>query len=896
MPCAARRFHIGPNLGDIGRISGIAHYSRGDRQDLTPRRGSNTSADRPNPRGAGSLHSDQHGIQATIGCAPWHANCYIKIIVSAFLQDLRYGLHIALRGPGFTMVAALTLAIGIAVNTTVFSWVDMMLLRPIPGAPNGGELAAFETVAPDGVALPTSFPDFRDHRDRLQLISLAAATPSTMTIGEGDRADRVWAELVSANYFTVLGVKPVLGRMFSQAECGDHADACPVAVIGQSLWKSRFHSDPRVLGTTLILNRQRLTVIGVAPAEFHGSMPGPLTLSIWAPLTMGARFNIFPAQALDDRGKRYFMGVARLKPGVRLTQARAECAALARQIAQWDPHANAGIGATLLPVRQGHFGGQTLMAGPLTMLMAVCGLVFLIVCANVSSLLLARSIARRKEFSVRMALGAGRLRLARQLFSESLILAVLGVLAGVPLAMWMSRSLGYLMPRGADIPISLDMPLNSEILAFTILLCVAACLISGIAPALHSARAGLNEALKEGGRSGGEGARSERTRSLLVVAEVALALVAIVGTGLFAKSFRMARQINPGFDSQRVLVANLELSAAGYSPADRIRFCERLRDRLAAQPGIVGVSWADVVPLWFTGNPWDDVQVEGYVPGPKESMKIMRNVVGPGYLGLMRIPLVEGRDFTAHDDENAPHVVVVNQTFARRFFANRTAIGRRVRIWDRWFTIAGVARDSKYVSPNEAAAPYFYAPSREAYMSPGVFVFVRTAGEPERATAALRGTLGSLDPGVGIFAAMPLTEYTGASLFGQKMAAVMLAVLGLVALVLAATGLYSVMAYSVAQRTREIGLRMALGARPADVLALMLRRGMRLTLFGLAIGVAAALAVTRLGASLLVNVSATDPLIFAAASLFLAAVASAANYLPARRATHIDPNEALRCE
>ena len=815
--------------------------------------------------------------------------------MSAFLQDLRYGLHIALRSPGFTAVTVLTLAIGVAVNTTVFSWIDMMVLRPIPGASNGGELAAFETVAPDGVALPTSFPDFRDHRDGLKLVSLAAVTPAIMTIGEGDRANRVWAELVSANYFTVAGVKPVLGRMFSQQDCGDHADACPVAVIGQSLWKSRFQSDPHIVGATVILNRQRLNVIGVAPAGFRGSLPG-LTLSIWAPLTMGARFNIFPAQALDDRGKRYFMGVARLKPGVHLAQARAECAALARQIARWDPRANAGIGATLLPIRQGHFGGQAMMTGPLSILMAVCGLVFLIVCANVSSLLLARSIARRKEFSVRMALGASRSRLARQLFSESLILAVLGVLAGVPLAMWMSQSMGYLMPRGAGIPMSLDIPLNGEILAFTMLLCAAACLISGIAPALHSARAGLNETLKEGGRGGGEGARSERTRSLLVVSEVALALMAIVGTGLFAKSFRMARQINPGFDPQRVLVANLELSAAGYSAPDRIRFCERLRDRLAAQPGIAGVSWADVVPLWFTGNPWDDVQVEGYLPSAKESMKIMRNVVGPGYLGLMRIPLVEGRDFTARDDENAPHVVVVNQTFARHFFASRTAIGRRVRIWDRWFTIAGIVRDSKYVSPTEAAAPYFYAPSRQAYMSPAVAVFVRTAGEPERAAAALRSAAGSIDPGVGIFAAMPLTESIGASLFGQKMAAVMLAVLGLVALVLAATGIYSVMAYSVAQRTREIGIRMALGARPPDVLALVLGRGTRLTVLGVAIGVAASLVVTRLAASLLVRVSSADPLVFTASSLFLAAVASAANYLPARRATHIDPNEALRCE
>ena len=813
--------------------------------------------------------------------------------VSNLLQDLRYGLRMALRSPGFTAVAVLTLAIGIAVNTTVFSWVDMVLLRPIPGVPNGGELAAFETVAPDGTALPTSFRDFRDHRDRLKLISLAAATPMIMTIGEGDHADRVWAELVSANYFAVLGVKPVLGRMFSQEECGDKRDACPVAVIGEGLWKSRFHGDPRVIGATVTLNRRKLTVIGIAPSEFHGSMPA-LTLSIWAPLTM--RFNIFSEQVLDNRGVRYFMGVARLKPGVHLAQARAECSALARRIAEMDPHANAGIGATLLPVRLGHFGGQVLMAGPLTILMAVCGLVFLIVCANVSSLLLARAMARRKEFSVRMAMGAGRWRLARQLLGESLILAVLGVLAGVPLAMWMSQSLGYLMPRGASIPLSLDIPLNGEILVFTTLLCVAACVISGIAPALHSGRAGLNEALKEGGRSGGEGARSERTRGVLVVAEVALALLAIISTGLFARSFQMARQINPGFDPHNVLVARLQLAAAGYAGLDRTRFCERLCDRLHYQPGIVSASWADVVPLWFTGNPWDDVQVEGYLPAPGESMKIMRNIVGPGYLNLMRIPLVEGRGFTGHDDENAAPVMIVNQTFARHFFGGRAAIGHRVRSVDRWFTIAGVARDSKYLRPDEPATPYYYTLSRQAYSSPGMALFVRTAGEPERAVTTMRSAVNSIDPAVGVFDAMPLTESIGASLFGQKTAAVMLAVLGAVALLLAATGLYSVVAFSVAQRTREIGLRMALGARPADVLALVVRRGMGLTLAGVAIGMAASLAVTRLAGSLLVHVSATDPLVFGSAALFLAAVALAANYLPARRATRIDPSEALRCE
>src|SRR5271165_1660190 len=802
----------------------------------------------------------------------------------------------ALRNPGFTAVAVLTLAVGISINSTVFSWVDMILLRPIPAVTNGGELRVFESVAPDGQALNTSWRDFLDYRDHLQLLSgLTAASQVTLNYGEGDHADRIWGELVSSNYFNVLGVKPALGRMFSPQECGDNQDSCPVAIVSNGLWKSRFHADPGVIGKTIVLNRHQLTVIGVTPAGFHGSTPG-LTFSIWIPATMGARLNTLPEKVLDERRMRFFMLLARLKPGVTTAQARAECSSLARQLAQSNPHADAGIGATVLPIRKGHFGGQTILGGPLTILMAACGLVFLIVCANVANLLLARSIARSKEFSVRMAMGAGRRRLARQLFSESLILAVLGGVAGAYLSTWMSASMGYLMPRGAGLPVSLDFPLNGEILAFGVILCMAACLISGIAPALYSARAGLNEALKEGGRSGGGGARSEHARGLLVVSEVGLALVAVIGAGLFTKSFQMASQINPGFDPRKVLVSHLELSAAGHAGLERSQFCDRVRDRLASQPGIVSVSWADVVPLWFFGNPWEDLEIEGYVPGPSESMKIYRNVVGPGYLDLMKIPVVDGRDFTGHDDERSKLVVIINRTFARRFFAGRSPVGHRVHAWGQWYTIAGVAADSKYLTPNEAPQPYFYVPFRQAYAPRDMSLYVRTTGEPELAVAAVRSAVSSVDPGVGIFDSMPLTDYISASLFGQKTAAVMLAVLGFVALILAATGLYSVMAYAVAQRTREIGLRMALGARPADVLKLVVGRGMRLTLVGVAIGEVAALAVTRLASSLLVHVSATDPLVFAAASLFLAAVALAANYLPARRATHIDPNEALRSE
>jgi len=611
---------------------------------------------------------------------------------------------------------------------------------------------------------------------------------------------------------------------------------------------------------------------------------------------MAPQLNLLPETALRDRNLRTLMAVARLRPGTTFEQARAQCGALARRLAEMDPRANGGIGATLLPVREGHFGGQATLEGPLRILMAACGVVFLIVCANVANLLLARATTRRKEFGLRLAIGAGRGRLVAHQLIESLVLAVMGMLVGVPLALWMSESLEYLMPRGAYVPVSLEMPLNADILLFTVLLCVVACLVSGIAPVVHGARVNLNEVLQEGGRSGSEGARSRRLRGMLVASEVAMALVAVIGAGLFARSFQVASHIDPGFDPRNVLVAQVEMAATGYGAAERRQFCERLSRRVASQPGILSVSWADVVPLWFTGNPLAGVQVEGYVPGPSENMKIERNIVAPGYFDLLRIPLVEGRDFNEHDTESARRVMIVNQTFVSRFLTGSEAVGRRVQTLGEWYTIVGVARDSKYVKPTENAQPYFYIPLRQAFTGQTIAIHVRTAGAPERAAGVVRREAAAIDPAVRVFDALPMTESISAGLFGERVAAALLAGLGVFALALAATGLYSVMAYSVAQRTQEIGIRMALGAQPGDVLRLVVREGMLLTGIGLTIGAGVALAVTRLAASQLVQVSANDPLVFVGASLFLTAVALAANYLPARRAMRVDPNEALRCQ
>ena len=814
--------------------------------------------------------------------------------MSSLVQELRYGFRMLRRSPGFTLVAILTLAVGIAANTAVFSWIETVLLRPLPGVADTARLVSFETTTPNGEFIPNSYPDYRDYRDHLALISgLAMATPNALSVGEEEHAERVWGELVSGNYFAVLGVKPILGRTFSPDEFGDTQGGYPVAVIGESLWNRRFQRDPRVLGRTIRVNRQQLTIVGVVPAEFRGSMSG-LSFELWAPVMMGPQLNAMPEFMLRDRKSRILFGVARLKPGVSAAQARAEAIALAQKLANDNPNTNKGIGGSILPLSEGHFGAQNTLGGPLRILMAVCGVVLLIVCANVANLLLARATSRQKEFGLRLALGGGRLRIARQLLVENLVLAALAALAAVPLSMWMSQALTYLVPQNG-FPVSLDIQMNGEVLVFTMLLCVAASVASGMAPALQIVRLDLNGALKEGGRGGSAGGRSQSIRSLLVVSEVAMALVAVIGAGLFARSFQLARQINPGFDARGVLVSHLYLSTAGYKVPDRIEFCARLRQRLESQPGIASVSYADYIPLGFADGSWEDLNVEGHVPDASENMKIYRTVAAPGYFDVMRIPLLTGRDFNERDDLKSQPVMIVNERFVKRFYGTANPIGRKVYGWGKWFTIVGLVKDTKFHTPNEDQRALFYVPFRQVYREDlAIAFYARANGDARSAVAAMRREVRQMDPNVGVFDATPLTEYITASLFAQKMAASLLGVLGGLALGLAAVGLYCVMAYSITQRTQEIAIRMALGARPADVLTLVVRQAMGIVLVGILVGVTVAAALTRVAAGLLVNVSATDPVIFSSAAAFLAVVALIAACLPAMRAARIDPNVALR--
>jgi predicted permease len=817
--------------------------------------------------------------------------------MNTFLRDLRYGLRTLTRNPGFAAVAVLTIGIGIGASTTIFSWMRPMLLNPLPGATQAERIVAIENMAPDGEPITTSYLDFRDFRDNLKLVSLVTArvgNVNVFSVGDVPRTTQVWGEMVSGGFFDMLGIQPDAGRFFSDAERDDAQNAHAVVVISHSYWKNHYHSDRSAIGASLRINSTPFTIIGVAPEDFHGTLSG-LDFEMWMPLTMYGQLTHTGTWMLRDRNARYFMMYARLAPGVTMEQARAEVQALASRMAVADADSNQGIGATLLPVWQSHFGTQSILLTPITILMGASGLVLLIVCANLANLLLARATGRLKEFSVRLAMGARPMRLIQQLLTETLLLAVVGSVCGLELANLLGGALlRWLLPAVAT-PAMLQPPLDGQVLAFTMALAFGVAILAGLAPALHASRANVNEMLKEGGRSGSSGGHSHRLRGLLVTSEVALAVVALVGAGLFLKSFQTARSMDPGFKPEGVALARFDFSTAGYDARQTDSFCRRLREELERQPGVRAVSYDDSAPLGFSGGNWETLEVEGYVPGSNENMKIYRDLVSPGYFETMKIPLVDGRDFDLRDDATSLKVMIVNQEFVRRFLANRSVIGRKVHGWGEWFTVVGVAKDSKYHRVTESPQPYFYIPIRQIFRPEyGLTFDVRTSGSVNEAIAALRREAGAIDPALTIFDAQPMTEYVAASLFGAKIAASLLSVLSGLGLLLAAIGLYSVMAYAVVQRTGEIGIRVTLGAQPRDIMRLVVRQGIGFALVGLIVGSLAAGALARVVAAMLVGVGPADPLVYAAATGFTMFVTLASAAIPAWRALRVDPAVALR--
>jgi len=836
------------------------------------------------------------------GTLPW---------LEDFLHDVRYGLRMMARNPGFTAVAVLTLAIGIGACATAFTWIDSVLLQPLGGVADPTRLVVLESVTPNGEYVPNSYPDFIDFRRYLKLLDGVAVTrPSAFSVGMEDHAERVWGELVSGNFFAVLGVKPEVGRLFLSSEYADTPNAYPIVVLSDRYWRSHYGADPSIVGRTIRINQHELTVVGVAAPEFHGSMP-VVAFDLWVPYMQQPALNSVGEWMLRDRHNRNMLGIARLKPGVRFDDARLELKNLAERMAVANADVSQDMSATLLPLWKSPHGPQGLLLAPLRILMSVCVLVLLIVCANITNLLLARATAREKEFTARMALGAPRMRLARQVLTECLLLTLAGAALGVAATPLLSRSLRLLMPPGpTQSLIAMDTRPNFAVIAFTAGICIFAALFAGLAPAVQVGRLNLSARMNDGGRSGPAGRVPNRLRSVLVAGEVALALVTLVGAALFARGFTDTMRIDPGFDPNQVLLSQFYLNTNGYDVQHRKEFCRRLADQMLSSPGVTDAAYSDGVPLGFEPSWWEELEIEGYPRQPGENMNIFRNVISPGYLPLMHIPIVEGRNFTEEDNETQNvGSIIVNQSFVRRFFFGRDPIGKKVHGWGKWFRIVGVAQDSKYHYLGEGATPYFYVPFRQIYRADMAIAFyVRGRGDLNGMLRTLRAKTHAIDPNVTVFDAVPLKEFIGASLYPQKIAASLMGVLGGIAVLLAAIGLYSVMAYWVAQRTQEIGVRMALGAQPRHVLGMVVRQGLVLSSAGLVVGAALSLAIARSIAALsytnsamgsgarLLGSSAFDPLLYAAAVAFLCALSALAAYVPARRAASIDPMQALRME
>ena len=814
--------------------------------------------------------------------------------MSTFVQDLRYALRSLRNGPVFATLAILTIAIGISANSTVFSWMRSMLLNPLPGAMQPERVVAIENTAPDGAPLTTSYLDFRDFRDHLKLVTLLTArSPNVFSVGDAPDTSQVWGEMVTGNFFDMLGIQPEAGRFFSDPERDDAQNAHPVVVISHSYWQTRYRARPSAIGSTLRINRSSFTIIGVAPQGFHGSRSG-LDFELWMPLTMYGQLTHTGTWMLRDRATRNYTVLARLAPGVSIEQARDEAQALAARMAVLDADTNEGVGAAVLPVWKSHFATQSILLTPVAILMGAGGVVLLIVCANLANLLLARATGRLKEFSIRLALGAKPARLVRQLLTETLLMAVAGAAIGLLLASWLGGALRWLLPAVAR-PAMLPAPLDAQVFGFTAGLALFVAALAGLAPALHAAHANVNEMLKEGARTASSGTRASRLRGLMVISEMALAVIALVGAGLFLKNFETARAIHPGFDPDGVALAHFDFSTVGYTAVQTDVFCRRLRERLEAQPGVTSVSYDDIVPLGFNYGNWEHLEIEGYVPAPNENMKIYRDLVSPGFFDSMKVPLLEGRDFDLRDDATSQKVMIVNQEFARRFLPKGSVIGHKVHGWGEWFTVIGIAKDSKYHRVTESPEPYFYIPIRQIFRPEyGLAFHVRTSGSVSAAIAAIRRESAAIDPALTIFDAEPMTEYIAASLFGAKVAASLLSILSGVGLFLAAIGLYSVMAYSVVQRTGEIGIRVTLGAAPREILRMVVWQGMGFALAGLVVGSVLAAALARVLSAALVSVSPADPAIYAGAGIFTLAVALVSTAVPAWRAIRIDPIAALR--
>ena len=817
--------------------------------------------------------------------------------MGTLLQDLRFGFRMLKKSPGFTAVAVVTLALGIGANTALFSVVNGVLLSPLP-FPQPDQLVTLHENKPNFEGGSISYPNFRDWRKEnhtFSSLALARAYAFSLTgIGE---AEQVTGEFISSDFFAVLGVRPVIGRTFTEAE--EPVGAGPVALISAGLWQRKFSSKPDILGTNITLDGRDYTIIGVIPSNLQLDIPGFRDSQIYAPI--GQWSNPILLERSAGLG---FHGIGRLKPGVTIEQARADMDGVTRSLAEAFPDADKGISANLRPLKEQMTGSIRPL---LLMLLASVGFVLLIACVNVANLLLARASKRTREFAVRAALGASQRRVVRQLLTESILLALAGGGLGLLLAAWGTGAAMRALP--AALPRVEQVGLDFRVLIFTAGLSLLAGVLFGLTPALKTSQPDLHETLKQGGR-GASGTR-HRMQSVFVVSEMALALVLLIGAGLTIRSLLKLWSVDPGFNARNVLTFGLALPpSVVHAKPDAIRAAFRdFDDKLAAVPGIEAVSqsWG-ALPL--SG---DDEQLFWLEGQPKPANKNDMNwaidyIVEPGYLKALGIPLLRGRFFTAQDNEHTPLVVVVDEVFARKYFPGQNPVGKRIHVdrFDRPAEIVGMVghvkqwgldTDDQQSLRSGLYIPCMQMPDDFVAMTPmGSGVVVRSEGNSAGLLDSIRRMNAQMSSQQVIFDTQTMESHISDSMASRRFSMILLVIFAVLALLLASLGIYGVISYIAGQRTNEIGLRMALGAHQRDILLLILGRGGKLAALGVAIGLAAALGLTRLMASLLYGVGATDPLTFAGVALLLTVVALAACYIPARRAAKVDPIVALRYE
>lgn len=805
-------------------------------------------------------------------------------------RDFVLAVRTFLKRPGFTAAALLSMALGIGANSAIFTLVDAALLRPLPVGDPARVVLVYGTEGP-GNDLPVSFPTYEDLRDRSRTLSgLAAFQWLSPTLLHGEPR-KIFILITTASYFDVLGVPAALGRTFTPQ---DESGGAPVAVVSDRFWRQELGADPGVLGRTIPLAGQSLTVVGVAPRDFKGTnlFRSP---DLWVPMGLFQQLSPY-RQYFKERGAQMFEMVGRLAPDASLAQARAELSGLAAQLERDHPE-NQGEGAAILPLAQAavepQVRGSFVRGG--AFLMAVVGLLLLIACGNVASLMLTRGLEQRKEIAIRLALGAGRGQLVRQLLVQSLVLSLAGGALGLLLGHGGTAFLWSLRPPHFALA-DLDLGLDGRIALFTFVLAVVSGLLFGLAPALRATRPELTDALRDEQPHLEVSARRLSLRDLLVVAQVALCFLALTGAGLFLKSLGNAQQIAPGFDADRLLVATFSLDGQEWDTARGLAFHRRLTERLRSTPGISSVALASNQPLgWGTAFYYKVAAEEGAHPGGGEGTHVRTDSVTPSYFETMGIPRVRGRGFSERDREGTPAVAIVNEAMARWLWPGEDPIGKRFRVLEqenRTLEVIGVARDAKYISLREDPQPSYYMPLRQSYQ-PAVTIYVRTPGRPEALLPVVRREVGELAPALPLTDVYTMEDIVRLSLWAPRLGAGLLALFGGLALALAITGIYGILAYSVHQRLPEIGVRLALGAERRDVVRLFVRRAMAVVALGLGLGLAGAALGSRLVASMLYGVHPTDPATFAQITGALAVIALLASYTAVRRAAWINPARLL---